>query len=308
MRYVTLLGPVAVQRVHLALQGFSAPVPLRNAAGLISELRNSSELCVVLDPALLTLTDAQEIVGLIVRFPLSVVVYTSVTKEAMELAVLFARRTSAEFIFAGSTDERAGLARALLLTPDVKLAEGLVNALQDHIAVLPVQLRDEVTGMLKTGGGPPTPDALARQSALPRRTMDRWLARAGFTSGRLLVASARVMGAYSAITSSKIPFRRIAAMIGYPTQRALDTKLRALFDRSSASLRAYPPDRAKAIILVAEHLTTQKHIRNADTPDSPDVSLQRSTAYLLTGERRIPVYTTTEKWQFPSASHDEGDM
>ncbi len=141
MRYVTLLAPAALQRVQLALEGLSIAVPLRNAAELIAELDSPSELCVILSPALVTLVEAQEIVRRIVRFPRPVIFYTSITKEAMEAAVLFARGTHAEFIFVDSANERSALARALLLAPDMELGEELAMALQDRLAILPIQLR-----------------------------------------------------------------------------------------------------------------------------------------------------------------------
>lgn len=126
-------------------------------------------------------------------------------------------------------------------------------------------------------------------------------------SSRLLVASARVIGAYSAITSSKIPFRRIAAMLGYTTQRALDSKLEDLLDRSTASLRRQPIERAKIIPLVVERLTKPDHFQESKV-SRREISRRGSAAWLVNGDSGKPTYTTKKTGQFQPRFHREGDI
>lgn len=221
MTYLALLGAPALARTQLIL-GATAVSVIQSSAELIAALDAQADQCIVLDPSLLTPADAKRIAERAAKCPVSIVAYASLTNEAMEACVILARQTDTRFVFRGSVNERAALARCLIITPEVQLGEALVARLSAHISALPREMSETVTRMLRTGVGPTSCAGLASESALARRSTDRWLTRVGFTSGHLLIGASRIVLGYRAITASRIPLKQIAAMLGYASQRGMD--------------------------------------------------------------------------------------
>ena len=61
-----------------------------------------------------------------------------------------------------------------------------------------------------------------------RRTLDRWLARAGLAPARTLLACARVSAAFQLMSSGGVRTRGAAALLGYASPRALSRELQWL--------------------------------------------------------------------------------
>jgi hypothetical protein len=259
MRYVALLSTSGAAKVTSALEGFAALELATTIEDVLLTLTAGQELCLVVDPALLSLSAAGAIIRYSARAQVRTVVFTSVTQSAMEISVLFARQTNAQFVFAGAVNERSLLTRALLLSANVRLGEALLDTIHNYITNLPGHTQEVVRAMFKGGDSPSTPNALARMSAVSRRTLDRQLFCAGFRSARLLVSAAKVVRAYSAITSSTIPFRRIAAVFGHATQRSMDSQLSEFLDRRSAQLRAAPLSHDTVVAALVTKLTTSEY-------------------------------------------------
>lgn len=240
MRYVTLLGPPAVSRVRVALEGHGVITTAGSAAELADHVGGDGEVCLVLDPSLLTTDGAAELAERWTMHPVATVAYGSITHQALDSTVILAQRTSAQFVFHGTPNERSALSRALLLAPDPAVGARLVDALAPQIRQLPEVLAENLTAMLRSANGASSPEELATQSAFARRTMDRWIGRAGFTSARLLAAAARVVRVYRAVVASEVPLKRLAAMVGYRSQRTLDQQLEVLAGAASTALRKTP--------------------------------------------------------------------
>ena len=240
MKYVALLGTSDLTRARIALDSHAVMIAVLSPAELIQRLNAVADECILLDPSLLTETDAAIIAAYSKKRLLSIVAYASLTMEALEASVILARHTATQFVFKGAANERFALARALTVAPDTRLGTAMVSRLSSQIDALPRDLRDTVVTMLQTGLGPATSDDLASQSAVARRSLRRWLSRAGFASARLLIAASKLVAGYQAITSSSVSLARIAAMLGYPAQRRMDSQLISLLGISSSRLRCFP--------------------------------------------------------------------
>lgn len=253
MKYLALLGAPALVRTQTIL-GPTAVSIMQSSAELIAALDAQADECIVLDPSLLTPSDAKKIAVRAAKYPVSIVAYASLTNEAMEACVILARQTNARFVFRGSANERAALARTLIIAPEVELGDALVARLSAHISALPREMNETVTRMLRTGVGPTSSEGLASESALARRSVDRWLTRAGFRSGHLLIGASRIVLGYRAITSSRIPLKQIAAMLGYTSQRTMDSPLQSLLGVRSSRLRRFPLSANVAAAIASERL------------------------------------------------------
>lgn len=206
---------------------------------MLAEITSPDSDCLVIDPGLITPANAEAIASAMSEFPRPFVVAGSITTVALDSAVILARRAPARFIFRGVPTERAAVEQALLLTPDVKLRGELLSALDAYLVRLPPTIRDRLTEVFLTGDGARSLDALAATTALTRRSLDRYLADAGFVSGKRLLDAARIVSAYRAITRTNVPLATIARMLGY-TMRTMDAQFMVLIDLSCRGLRERP--------------------------------------------------------------------
>ncbi len=244
--------------MHTALAGHGTVDVLLGVRELLAELASPRDECIVLDPALVTLADAESIAAWLTKYPRPVVVFSSVTTAALESGVLLAQRTSARFIFRGTPNERSALECALLLTPDAPLGVALLAILEDNMNRLPSGIRNRMASMFQNGDCPSSPKALAAASAMARRSLDRCLAEAGFVSTRKVIEAARVTSAYRAITTSRTPLGHIASMLGYKSQRTLDAQMTLLMSTTSGKLRTDPLSCAEAADFLAARLIARE--------------------------------------------------
>jgi hypothetical protein len=256
MKYVALLGQSALQRARAAVKDNDSIVVVDSFVELLRRLSDVSDECILVDPSLLTTANAEALSNHLGENPRAIVAYSSLSKEAVESCVVLARETASRFVFRGASNERSALARALLIAPNTQLGNALVSRLSDHIAVLPRDIRESIVRVLKTGMAPANSASLASQSDVARRSLDRWLSRAGFQSGRLVISASRLVAGYDAITVSKVPLRRVAAMLGYTTQRTLDSHIQSLLEVSSSTLRCYPIPVELAAEIASRHLVS----------------------------------------------------
>ncbi len=255
--------------VYAALGGYGIIDSIPDTRQLLAALAFPNDDCLVFDPALVTAGIAQSIAASLAQFPRPVVAFSSVSTAALESSVILAQRTPARFVFRGTANERSLLERALLLTPDAEFWTALVSRLDSNLNLLPPVIRDRLLAMFRTGDGPHSPDALSAAVSLPRRSMDRYIADAGFVSARKLVEATHLTSAYRTITRSRIPLTTIASLLGYKSQRTMDAQFTLLLDTTSGKLRARPLRAAEAADTLALRLTERKPRQKSNVSGSP---------------------------------------
>jgi hypothetical protein len=257
VRYVALVRPPTLRRIETIIESVGTVIPADDVVGLLSVMRSTADICAVIDPSLITPDDAAAIVRQFGIVPQSIIAYAPVMREAFEASIVLAQGTPTQFVFQGMVNEAAALRQALLLAPDAGLGQALTTALSPYLGVLPQQLRLTLTAMLQAGVGARTATALAAQSAIARRSMDRALEAAGLESTRFLIAAAQVVRVYRAVACSRIPFRRLAAMAGYASQRTLDHHFQTFLGCASGTVRKQPLPVADATRRIVTRLTTR---------------------------------------------------
>lgn len=200
IKCVALLRPAELKDARAALGRHGALTEVKSAAELLGRLANSNDERIVLDPSLLTAADAKSITAYSTELQLPIVVYASLIPCSLEVAVVLARANAASFVFRGDLTDRFDLSHALIIAPSMQLGSEIVARLSEQLAVLPRDMHDTISTMLLTGVGPLTPDDLATQCHVARRSLDRWLSRAGFVSARLIVSASRIVAGYQSIS------------------------------------------------------------------------------------------------------------
>lgn len=273
--------------VYAALAGYGTIDSIPDARRLVAALASPHDDCLVIDPALITPAIAEAIAVNLAEFPRAVVAFSSVSTAALESAVILAQRTPARFVFRGTPNERSALERALLLTPDAELRAALLSGIDSQLNRLPPAFRDRLLTMFRTGDGPHSPDALSAATALTRRTLDRYLADAGFVSARRLIEAAHITSGYRAITTSRIPLKSIASMLGYTASRTMDAQFMLLLDTTSGKLRAQPLSFVEAAERLALRLTQREAKQDRDISHSRDPAGNgRPALTLINGKTR----------------------
>ncbi len=268
MKYVAFLPPQGMSSVYAALGGYGTIEPVRDTKRLLSTISASHDDCLVIDPALITPQIAEAIAANVAEFPRALVAFSSVSTTALECAVILAQRTRARFVFRGTPNDRSALERALLLIPYSDLCTALLSRIESNIDRLPPAFRGRVLAMFANGDGPHSPDALSAASALTRRTLDRYLADAGFSSARRLVEAAHITTGYRAITATRIPLKTIASMLGYTVPRTMDAQFTLLLQTTTGQLRARPLPYIEVADRLAAGLTDREAAQDDATPDS----------------------------------------
>lgn len=258
--------------VYAALAGHGTIEPIRDTRGLLAAIASSEDECLVIDPALITPAVAETVSANLVEFSRPSVAFSSVTTAALESAVILAQRTPTRFVFRGTPNDRSALQRALLLIPDRDLCAAMLSRIAGPMDRLPPAFRARLLAMFANGDGPHSPDALSAASALTRRTLDRYLAEAGFVSARRLVEAAHIITGYRAITTSQIPLKSIASMLGYTVPRTMDAQFMLLLDTTSGQLRAEPLPCEEIADRLALRLTERGPHQDQDRSDSRNTS------------------------------------
>jgi transcriptional regulator GlxA family with amidase domain len=69
---------------------------------------------------------------------------------------------------------------------------------------------------------------LALAARTTRRSLDRWLARAGLPSARTLLSCARANAAYHLLAGGRVRASEAASLVGYGSPRSLSRELQAI--------------------------------------------------------------------------------
>ncbi len=241
MKFIALVDTPHLESLRRAAAGLGEVTAVANARGILTAVMRSGDSCVVLDPAYLSAPQARRLAAVLASSATTVIAYASINLAAAAASVILAQTIGVRFVFQGTPDEDSSLRRALLLAPRAELGPAVVSALEETIAALPTQLCNTISIMLRSGNAPASPTALARKAGISRRAMDRWLYGSGIGSARLLIAASRVIAAYQPLTKSTLPIARIAAAVGYASQRTLDNQCVRLTGMTAAELRSSSP-------------------------------------------------------------------
>ena len=90
---------------------------------------------------------------------------------------------------------------------------------------------------LHAPGDGPTVSALAERAHLKRRTCERWFARLGLPSPKMVLLLARVLYAHRLLLDPGYTVEDVALKLGYSKTKTLQMHLRAVFGYTAGELR-----------------------------------------------------------------------
>jgi hypothetical protein len=244
--YVGLLEAPVFRRVARALAQDGFRLSECTAAGLGERLRGPREVAVIIDPMLLPEDGVQAAIATLAVVPRAVAIFAPVTPDGITRALAFARHTTATVLFQAGDQDFQALSQSLVGVSDAAYARRLLAVLDAQVNALPARLRDAVRDAFLLGTTMETPTTLMRRAALGRRSLDRYLVRAGLGSVRLLAAAPQLLRAMTLLHETGLTVRRIAEIASYPSTRRLVNHSLELTGYTPAELRAV--DEVDAVI------------------------------------------------------------
>lgn len=164
--------------------------------------------------------------------------YVSVTAAAMRAVQTLSQLGAHEVIIRGVDDTPSELAAAVHRVVAASAGNRLVGSVGTPLGTLPTSLAAALEMMFHRPERVRSVADLALAASTTRRSLDRWLARAGLASARTLLSCARANAAFHLIAAGRLRTAQAAALVGYASPRSLTRELHALTGCSATSIPA----------------------------------------------------------------------
>lgn len=268
-----LLPQHALQRIARALEPDAVPVVNCSPEKLLDELDAPGDVCLVLDPTRLDSEQLENVAASLRATPRPVVIYTPLTPEGVQTGLGLARDVGGLVAFQATEEDFRLLVHNILSVGHPADARFVLDHLAPRLELLPDRLRDAIVSMFTMEAGVTSPQTLARHAATSRRSVDRWLERAGISSARLLVGAPKLLRALRLLSETRLPLRRIATACGYSSARRFHDQALALTGLAPLELRRANVSMGDVLLRVATALQD-----NGPTSHGEDARMNGSAA------------------------------
>jgi methylphosphotriester-DNA--protein-cysteine methyltransferase len=168
--------------------------------------------------------------------PRAVVGYVSVTATSIRAVQALSRLGALEIVIRGVDDAPIVLATAIRRAVTTHSANQLAASLESSLAMLPPGVTEALQLMLRSPERLRSVSDLVVAAKTTRRSLDRWLARAGLAPARTLLACARANAAFHLLAAGRVGRSQAAALVGYSSARSLTRELHAIVGTSPSAI------------------------------------------------------------------------
>lgn len=209
-RYIGVLAGGTARRLQRLVGPYRCTIETCRPEMLLETLNAPTHVCTIIDPAQLGPSELDAVITRLRERPRAAVVYAQPFQESVNRAISITRATGAAVMFESDDEDTALLVHTIVsLGPPIDAAM-LLTRLAPALEQLPPNLRAAITGMFAGDAAPESPDSLARRAGMSRRSLDRWLAHAGISSTRLIIAAPLLLRAFRLLHETNLPLRIIA--------------------------------------------------------------------------------------------------
>ena len=164
-----------------------------------------------------------------------VVLYCGVHAETLHALAVIARTCETDVMLRGFDDTPAHFREILCKLVAGRLADSLVASLLRAFGSLPPGVVRLIEELLRHPDRQASVDNIASTLGVPRRTLDRWLARTSLPTATVLLRAARVLHAYVLLQSRGV--RRVAQEMGYQSEKLFSREVRTVAQLTPSGLR-----------------------------------------------------------------------
>jgi AraC-like DNA-binding protein len=205
---------------------------------LFQVIRSRPVALAVVDPMLSGKPQTREIESIRIQFPsLPVVLYTTLVPEMAGILLVLGRTGIRRAIFARIDDDPATLRTVVRDELEYSPLLQMIDAFAEALDGLTERVRAVLEAALSEPSADLTVDQLARQAGVNRRTFDRWFARSGLPSPRVVLMLARLLYAHRLLLDPGYTIGDVALKLGYGKARTLQQHFKEVFGVPAGELR-----------------------------------------------------------------------
>lgn len=243
MRILTLVPPEAAAHLARAVAVGSTISSTRDVTEFVRGLQAGGADALVIDPRLVPPRSMDSLIQALRHVGTPLVAHTALTSLGMRALLALSRAGVREVLIRNVDDDAPSVRRALDRLRQETLGGRVLAGLGAALQLLPEPLRAAVIARFANPDPGDTPHRLAAHAGINRRSLDRWIARSGIISARLLVAAPKLVLAYDQLGQPDSSIADVAALAGYSSPRSLERQCQLLLGMRPAALRqAMPPD------------------------------------------------------------------
>lgn len=253
-RYIGLLATETARRLQRIVRPFGIIIEARRPEVWLEALNGPAHICAIVDPAQLAPADLEMAIARLRQHPRPAVVYADASAEGVSRAMRIVKETGAAAMFQSHHESATLLARTIVAAAPPGDAAMLLARLEPGLARLPDELQSAITTMFAAAAAPESPELVAERAGLSRRSLDRWLARGGFPSARLLIATPSMLRAFRLLKETDIPLHMVARITGMRSAPRLRHSALELVGLRPIQIRTEPHSMAELINTAAAAL------------------------------------------------------
>lgn len=192
----------------------------------------------VLDPMFGGVPRTREIERIRLLFPsLPVLLYTTLSPETASVLLDLGRIGIRRVLFTRFDDSPAALRAALRDELAESASHKVIRSLEEALQVLPGKVRTPLESMLYAPPDATSVGALADRMGVRRRTCERWFAKAGLPSPRMVLVLARLLYAHRLLLDPGYTVEDVALKLGYGKTRSLQSQFKEVFGLTAGEVR-----------------------------------------------------------------------
>lgn len=224
---VTLVSAVAAERITREVAHLGIVRHARGATDAVRVLSEGSVTWLVLDPTVLRLEALDEVLAAGARSGVGVLAHLSMTDEGVERLLHVLRHQALEVQFESHAPRRSCIRERVGRPPLVSIPCLLLHLLAPRLARLPLRVRTLMVSVLCSAPDECETQRLLDCTLTSRRSIDRWLQRAGLQSLAKIARAACVAQSWEPLTHERMTLESVALRAGFGALRTLDAAWRA---------------------------------------------------------------------------------
>ena len=263
MNVVARLPPLLLSHLRIVLGREHQVIAVDKWGELETEVRRRPVDLIVADPRAEGAVRLEELRTLIRNFPsLPIVIYTILAPETMGATVELAKLGVRHVVLRNFDDEPRRFRDLLERQPAYVMSDQVLASLARPLGTVPAELARAVERLFRVPQQFKDVNDLATAAAMNRRSLDRWLDRAGLATARMLVLGARLLRAYFYMQDPGRSLDEVVERLGYGSSRLFARQVRAATGLTPTALRqSVPPD--EFVALLTERLGRRGERTNA---------------------------------------------
>lgn len=250
MNVVVRLPPLLLAHLRIVLGREHNVITVDRWDELENEVRSKPVDLVVADPRAEGTVRLEELRTVIRNFPsLPIVIYTILAPETLGATVELAKLGVRHVVLRNFDDEPRRFRDLLERQPAYVMSDAVLAALARPLGTVPVELARAIERLFRVPQQFKDVNDLAAAASMQRRSLDRWLNRAGLASARMLVLGARLLRAYYYMQDPGRSLDDVVERLGYGSPRLFARQVRAATGLTPTALRqSLPPEEFVALL------------------------------------------------------------